>query len=60
MLNKLTDKEFASVQKKFREKQDDYNIFVFLLDQEEKRKNKLKLIPSFLEKLFSKIKSFMC
>lgn len=58
MLNKLTDKEFHSIQKKFREKQDEYNIYVFLLEQEERRKTKFR-IPCFVEKIISKIKSLI-
>lgn len=59
MLNKLTDKEFNSIQKKFREKQDEYNVYVFLLEQEEKRKIKFR-IPCFVEKIISKIKNLLC
>lgn len=60
MLNKLTDKEYNSIQKKFRERHDDYNVFVFLLEKEERNKNKLSIVPCFLKTLFLKIKDLLC
>ena len=60
MLNNLSDEDFKKCQQTFRDKKDDYNVFVFLLEQEEKRKLKNSFIPSFFNKLVSKIKDIIC